>query len=125
MQQSSHLEKRATRRESVCWPILVEGKSRPSPGVLCDLSVAGAFVRLFSSDVANEPTAGERIRFWDRASNEHVERNVTVRWSGWSNDHQCWGFGVEFDDNVIPLIRPQADPPPELPPPAAAAMMAA
>ena len=87
--------RRTCSRESVRWPILWNDVEAVAD--VCDISPDGVFVRPFVANVSDLLFEGDRLRFRCRLPGGYLEIWGTVRWVGWSTEHQCEGFGVQFE----------------------------
>jgi hypothetical protein len=69
--------------------------NRQRQAELLDASGLGAFVACEAGVQANQPLSLRVTASgpWD----EELELTASVRWAGFSQAHECTGFGVQFD----------------------------
>ena len=87
---------RRWERSAVKWAAVYLGDGAPQPGTLLDVCPGGCFIR---PETANEPPkVGSQIEitFPSDAGQLPMVMRGLVTWSGYSRQHACHGFGVEF-----------------------------
>ena len=94
----THLPKRASKRDSVRWPVHVHNFRTLMPRAETrDFSSAGTFIKFGDGRVAPKAGAELTMRVFIPGRGCFLDLAGTVRWVGYSKEHGCFGAGVEFD----------------------------
>ncbi|MCP4677207.1 MAG: hypothetical protein GY854_17165 [Deltaproteobacteria bacterium] len=91
-------EKRVERRDTmISWECRFSfNHSEYIASEIFDCSVHGAFIRA-EKDVCAAMKQGESVMISGSIWSMPFELVATVRWIGYSQNHQCDGFGIEFE----------------------------